>query len=102
MNDRIIQQAEHGGLLFDGAMGTLLYQRGIFLNRCFEYVNIEQPDIIRTIHRQYRDAGAQVHTTNTFGANRFRMSSHGFAHEVRNVNTRAAELARESSANLIM
>ena len=96
MNDRIIQQAEHGGLLFDGAMGTLLYQRGIFLNRCFEYVNIEQPDIIRTIHRQYRDAGAQVHTTNTFGANRFRMSSHGLAHEVRNVNTRAVELARES------
>ena len=65
--------AKSGGLLFDGAMGTMLYQRGIFLNRCFEAVNLEQPELVGRIHQEYLQAGAQVITANTFGSGRLKL-----------------------------
>ncbi len=58
-------------VLCDGAMGTLLYAKGIFINRCYDELNVSQPDLIRGIHHEYLQAGAEIIETNTFGANSF-------------------------------
>src|SRR5690242_8035538 len=74
----------HGGtVLCDGAMGTMLYARGVFINRCYDELNLSQPDLIREIHAEYLQAGAEVIETNTFGANRFRLAHFGFQDKVR-------------------
>lgn len=96
MQGSLLKMAEAGGLLFDGAMGTLLYQRGIFLNRCFEAINLEQPELVQAIHQEYIEAGATVQTTNTFGANRIRLSAHGFEDQVDAINQAAVRIAREA------
>ena len=59
-----------GTVLCDGAMGTMLYARGVFINRCYDELNLSQPDLVREIHAEYLQAGAEVIETNTFGANR--------------------------------
>ena len=64
-------------LLFDGAIGSLLYQRGVFLNRSFDETNISNPSLVLAIHRDYLIAGADVIQTNTYGANRVRLELHG-------------------------
>mgnify|MGYP001619464979 CR=1 FL=1 len=64
-------------IVFDGAMGTEIYARGVFINRCYDELNLSQPDIVQEIHGSYRKAGADVLTTNTFGANRFRLPAVG-------------------------
>ncbi len=87
--------AERGGLLFDGGMGTMLYERGVYLTRCFEYVSIEQPALVRTIHADFLRAGARVLTTNTFGANRLKLEKHGLADKVADINRASVRLARE-------
>src|SRR5580704_15265454 len=60
--------------LCDGAMGTLLYANGVFINRCYDELNLSQPDLIRGIHHDYLQAGAEIIETNTFGANAFRLA----------------------------
>jgi Methionine synthase I (cobalamin-dependent), methyltransferase domain len=82
-------------ILCDGAMGTVLYDQGIFINRCYDELNISQPETIRSIHRDYVHAGAEVIETNTFGGNIFRLSRHGCADQVAEVNRAGARLARE-------
>ena len=72
-----------GTLVFDGAMGTMLYARGIFLNRCFDELNLANPGLVRQIHEEYVEAGAEVLETNTFGAHRFKLGPHGFETLVR-------------------
>ena len=62
-------------LIFDGAMGTLLYEKGIFLNACYDELNLSRPDLIKSIHQEYIGAGADVILTNTFGANRIKKKS---------------------------
>lgn len=89
--------ARRGGLLFDGAMGTMLYERGVYLTRCFEYVSIEQPALVRGIHEAYIRAGAQVLSTNTFGANRLKLEKHGLADRVAAINQAGVRLAREAA-----
>src|SRR5438270_13519652 len=59
-----------GPVLCDGAMGTMLYARGVFINRCYDELNLSQPDMVREVHAEYLQAGAEVVETNTFGANR--------------------------------
>lgn len=86
-----------GAVIFDGAMGTELYRRGIFINRCFDELNLSEPDLVREVHRSYLQAGADVIETNSFGANRFKLEPHGFGSQVQEINRRAAELAREVS-----
>jgi methionine synthase / methylenetetrahydrofolate reductase(NADPH) len=81
-------------LLLDGAMGTELYNRGIFLNRCFEDANLSNSELIRSLHQDYLDAGAQALTTNSWGANSFKLSKHNLADKVFLINKRAAEIAR--------
>jgi methionine synthase I (cobalamin-dependent)/5,10-methylenetetrahydrofolate reductase len=84
--------------LFDGAMGTLLYQRGVFINRCFDELNLREPDLIRDVHRAYVRAGAELIETNSFGANRVKLAEHGLEAQVGEINARAARLAREVAA----
>lgn len=82
-------------LLCDGAMGTLLYAKGVFINRCYDELNLSQPELIRGIHDEYLHAGAQVIETNTFGANSFRLGQHGLIDKVREINLQGARLARQ-------
>jgi homocysteine S-methyltransferase len=86
-----------GGLIFDGAMGTSLYEQGILYTRCFDELNVSQPDAIHAVHEAYVDAGAEVLETNTFGANRFRMAHHGFAGRVAEINAAGVEIARRAA-----
>ena len=64
-------------LVSDGAMGTMLYAKGVFVNRSFDELNLAQPDLVADVHRAYLDAGAEVLETNTFGANRLRLATFG-------------------------
>ncbi len=84
-------------MLCDGAMGTLLYGKGIFINRCYDELNLSQPDLIRGIHHEYLQAGAEIIETNTFGANSARLARHGLADRVRDINRAGAQLAREAA-----
>jgi methionine synthase / methylenetetrahydrofolate reductase(NADPH) len=84
-------------LVFDGAMGSLLYERGVFVTQNFEQLNLTRPDVVRKIHDDYVAAGAQVIETNTFGANRFRLDRHGLGDHVRPYNLAGARLAREAA-----
>jgi len=81
--------------LFDGAIGTELYQRGVFINVSYDELNMKRPELVREVHRAYRDAGAEILETNTFGGNRLRLDQHGLGDRVRAVNVAGAELARE-------
>lgn len=82
-------------LVFDGAMGSLLYERGIFVTQNFEQLNVTRPDVVRKIHADYLAAGAQVLETNTFGSNKVILEKHGLVGEVERFNVAGARLARE-------
>ena len=82
-------------VLCDGAMGTMLYARGVFINRCFDELNLSQPELVRTVHAEYLQAGAQVVETNTFGANAFRLERHGLRDKVAQINLAGVKLARQ-------
>jgi methionine synthase I (cobalamin-dependent)/5,10-methylenetetrahydrofolate reductase len=84
-----------GTVLCDGAMGTMLYARGIFINRCYDELNLSQPELVREIHAEYLQAGAEVIETNTFGGNAFRLEMHGLRDKVREINVAGVKLARE-------
>jgi methionine synthase / methylenetetrahydrofolate reductase(NADPH) len=84
-------------VLCDGAMGTLLYAKGIFINRSYDELNLSQPDLIRGIHHDYLQAGAEIIETNTFGANSFRLGRHSLADKVRDINRVGARLAHEAA-----
>lgn len=84
-------------VLCDGAMGTLLYSKGIFINRCYDELNLSQPELILGIHQDYLHAGAEVIETNTFGGNGFRLARHGCADKVREINLAGARLARDAA-----
>ncbi|HEY9444858.1 MAG TPA: bifunctional homocysteine S-methyltransferase/methylenetetrahydrofolate reductase [Gemmatimonadales bacterium] len=81
----------------DGAMGTMLYGRGVFLNVCYDELNLRQPELVREIHREYLRAGAEVLETNTFGANPLKLASYGLADDTEHINSAAAGLAREAA-----
>ena len=82
-------------LLGDGAMGTMLYARGVPLDACFDVLNVNEPKIVQGIHAEYIQAGADWIETNTFGANRFKLAVHGLSAHVREINLRGAKLARD-------
>jgi methionine synthase / methylenetetrahydrofolate reductase(NADPH) len=87
-------------VLADGAMGTVLYARGVFINRCYDELNISDPNLILSIHEEYLQAGAEIIETNTFGANRFRLTRHGLAAKVAEINTAGVRLARQAVDHL--
>ena len=87
-------------ILADGAMGTVLYARGVFINRCYDELNLSDPGLILSIHEEYLKAGAEILETNTFGANSFRLARHGLAGKVAEINTAGVNLARQAVAHL--
>src|SRR5215475_4289728 len=93
----LISRIKQSPVLCDGAMGTLLYDKGIFINRSYDELNLSQPDLIRGIHHDYLQAGAEIIETNTFGANSFRLARHSLADKVRDINHAGARLAREAA-----
>src|SRR5262245_51107237 len=82
-------------LLGDGAMGTMLYARGVSVDACFDVLNVTDPKIVQGIHAEYIHAGADCIETNTFGANRFKLGVHGAAARVQEINRSGARLARD-------
>ncbi len=84
-------------IVFDGAMGTMLYSKGVFINQCYDELNVRAPDLVRDIHMQYVKAGADVIETNSFGANRLKLVQHGLQDQVKELNRAAATVAREAA-----
>lgn len=83
--------------VFDGAMGTMLYQKGVFINRCYDELNLKDPELVKAVHRAYVKAGAELLETNSFGANRVKLAQYGLEAQVREINAAAARLAREAA-----
>jgi homocysteine S-methyltransferase len=82
----------------DGAMGTMLYQRGVFVNVCYDELALRQPDLVRAIHREYLQAGASLLETNSFGANPVKLAGYGLADATERINAAAARVAREAAS----
>ncbi len=93
----LLARLKQSPVLCDGAMGTLLYAKGIFINRCYDELNLSQPDLIRELHHEYLQAGAEIIETNTFGGNSFRLARHSLENRVREINLAGARLAREAA-----
>jgi homocysteine S-methyltransferase len=84
-------------LVADGAMGTMLYSRGVFINRCYDELNLSAPEMVRQIHQEYAKAGAEILETNTFGASRLRLAGFGLAEKLGAINAAGVRLAREAA-----
>lgn len=95
----IIERMKDSPLIFDGAMGTEIYKHGVFINTCYDHLNLTNPDLISAIHQAYADAGADVMETNTFGANHIKLKEHGLANQVDAINSAAVKLARKAIGN---
>lgn len=97
MTHKFLERLTQGVLVADGAMGTLLYARGVPFDRCFDELNLSAPEIVRGIHRDYIQSGAELIETNTFGANRFKLSIHNLEHRIAEINRAGAALARDAA-----
>ncbi len=100
MPNRLHQLFGERSVLCDGAMGTILYDHGIFIDRCYDELNLTAPDLVRSIHDEYLQAGAELIETNTFGANRFRLQRFGLESRVAEINQAGVRLAREAVTQL--
>ena len=90
-------------MVADGAMGTMLYARGVFINQCYDELNVRSPELVLDVHRAYVKAGAELLETNSFGANRLKLAQYGLENHVAEFNRRAAEIAREAAgANVLV
>lgn len=96
MENILEKRLQESVLIFDGGMGTEIYKRHFFINTCFEELCLSSPKIISDIHKEYFNAGAEVLTTNTFGANKNKLSKFGFGNKVQEINKTGVRLARES------
>src|SRR5438105_15534216 len=92
----IREQLSRRVMVADGAMGTMLYDKGIFINRCYDELNLTAPDLIRQIHLDYVKAGAEILETNTFGANRMRLAAFGLGERLRAINHAGVKIARDA------
>lgn len=97
MKQPFLEKITNSPLIFDGAMGTLLYEKGVFLNTCYDELNLTNPNLIKEIHQNYVQAGADVILTNTFGANRIKLEKYGLADKVKEINIAGVELAKSVS-----
>ena len=85
--------------VFDGAMGTMLYAKGVYINRCYDELNLSNPDLVQEIHSEYLRAGADIIETNTFGATAHNLNQYGLADSLRDINIAAARIAREAAGD---
>src|SRR5437762_5241356 len=83
----------------DGAMGSMLYSRGVFINKSFDAMNLTQPDLVEDVHRECVRAGADVLETNTFGANRIKLGSFGLADKLKAINVEGVRIARRAAGD---
>jgi len=97
MQTPFLEELDKRVLVCDGAMGTMLYARGIFLNRSFDELNLTQPDLVAEVHKEYARAGADVIETNTFGANRVKLAAFGLSDRVHAINVQGAKIARHAA-----
>ena len=88
-------------LVCDGAMGTMLYAKGVFINKSFDALNLSQPDLVAEVHQEYVRAGADIIETNTFGANRIKLGSFGIADKLHAINEQGAKIARHAADGLL-
>ncbi len=98
LNQSLSDVLAAGPLLADGAMGTMLHARGVAFDRCFDELNLTQPDSVAEIHRAYVEAGARMVITNSFGANRYKLDLHGMAAQLPELNAAAVAVARRAAA----
>src|ERR1051325_241623 len=85
--------------IFDGAMGTMLYAKGIYINRSYDELNLVAPDLVRDVHTEYVRAGADIIETNTFSATANKLMPYGLEGSLREINISAARIAREAAGN---
>src|SRR3954462_10420257 len=97
MRTPFLQELDNRVLVCDGAMGTMLYARGIFLNRSFDELNLTQPDLVAEVDKEYARAGADVIETNTFGANRVKLGAFGLTDRLHAINEQGAKIARHAA-----
>ena len=95
----ILERMADRPLIFDGAMGTMIYSKGVFINTCYEHLCVTNPKLVGGIHQEYADAGADVIETNSFGANRTKLTGHGLADQLEAINRAAVRLAREAAGD---
>src|SRR5512135_691124 len=88
---------DNRAIVADGAMGTMLYAQGVFINRCYDELNLSAPALVREIHEQYVHAGAEILETNTFGANRMRLAGYGLRNRVQEINLAGVRIARDAA-----
>jgi homocysteine S-methyltransferase len=91
------ERLQRGPIVADGAMGTVLYSKGVFINRCYDELNLTAPDLVREVHESYVKAGAGILETNTFGANQARLGGFSLAEKLRDINLAGVRLAREAA-----
>ena len=96
MTESFLSRLKAGVIICDGAMGTYLNQKGVSYDHCFDELNLSRPELIGEVHREYINAGAEIIETNTFGANKVRLSAYGMESNVRDINIKAAKIAREA------
>src|SRR5687768_11343787 len=101
MQDFIQAIADEHVYLFDGAMGTMLYSKGVFINKCYDELNLRNPEIVQEVHRQYVRAGAEIIETNTYGANRLKLRTFGIEDELREINLQGAKVARQAAGDSV-
>lgn len=99
MKKNILERMADHPLIFDGAMGTMIYSKGVFINTCYEHLCVTNPKLVGSIHQEYADAGADVIETNSFGANRLKLQGHGLADQLEAINRSAVKLAREAAGD---
>jgi methionine synthase I (cobalamin-dependent)/5,10-methylenetetrahydrofolate reductase len=101
MQDFIAAIADEHVYLFDGAMGTMLYSKGVFINKCYDELNLRSPEIVLEVHKQYVRAGAEIIETNTYGANRVKLAQFGIDEELQDINRTAVEIARRAAGESV-
>jgi len=101
MQDFIQTIADSHVYLFDGAMGTMLYSKGFFINRCYDELNLRDPEAVLAVHKLYVKAGAEILETNTYGANRVKLRAFGIDDELKDINARAVEIARKAAGDSV-
>ncbi len=97
MTDTFLDALKSRVLVCDGAMGTMLYAKGVFINKSFDALNLSNPELVAEVHREYVEAGADILETNTFGANRIKLASFGLADRLAEINRRGVEIARAAA-----